>query len=160
MCSAGSSAGRRHKPRKSSKPSNTLAWLSKFSSLLRLAQFLNVEKVTGSLCGQWLRSWTVAGRDPFRAGDFLRLFKFQNIVLFTREQSLTKESLIWQTLRKVQPDMRKDKWIFLLCPDDSQLTLLITDWSKWTLFVPLIFIINALLWRQAQWETLFLQIFH
>ncbi len=74
----------------------------------------------GSLCGQWLRIWSGASRDLLRAGE--RLHLFQDTILFTREQSFTAEQLIWQKSRKVQQDMRTDKWDFLLCPDEKQPT--------------------------------------
>ncbi len=63
------------------------------ASGLRLELLLNVRKVNlhenGSLWSQWLRIWIGAGGYPFRSGEFLDLF--QNIIFFTREQSLTAE---------------------------------------------------------------------
>jgi hypothetical protein len=74
----------------------------------------------GSLCGQWLRIWSGASRHLLRAGE--RLDLCQDIILFSRELSLTAESLNWGKSRKVQEDMRKDKWDFLLCPNEKQPT--------------------------------------
>jgi hypothetical protein len=118
----------------------------------------------GSLCGLWLRIWTGVCSELLHASELLDLF--QDIVLFTWEQSLTAESLIWQKSRKVQSDMRTDKWDFLLCPDEKQptscwLLVCITDWSQPIHFLSLIsFVTNALLGVQAQWATHFPQIFH
>ncbi len=99
---------------------------------------------------------------PCRARECLDLF--QNIFLFSMEQSLTDKLLIWRKSRKVQPDMRTDKSRFLLCPDETQPIccrqfLSTMKWSIWTFSVPLIFfVINALQGRQAQWETFFSKI--
>jgi hypothetical protein len=75
----------------------------------------------GVLCGRWLRIWTGAFkfRDLFGAEYCLDLF--HNIILFTRQQSLTAESLNLRKSRRVQPlaDMRTDKSSFLLCPDKT-----------------------------------------
>ncbi len=120
----------------------------------------------GSLCGQWLRIWSGAPRHLICHSAGERLDVCQDIILFRREQALTAESLIWWKSRKVQQDMRTDKWNFLLCSDEKQpsccwLLLSIIDWSQWTLFVLFIsFVINALLGEQAQWATLCPRIFH
>ncbi len=74
----------------------------------------------GSLGGQLLRIWTGACRDLLSAGE--RLDLFQDIILFTRKQSPTAESLILQKLREVQLDMRTDKWDFLFGQDEKQPT--------------------------------------
>jgi hypothetical protein len=47
---------------------------------------------------------------------------FHNIILFTRQQSLTAESLNLRKSRRVQPDMRTDKSSFLLYPDETRPT--------------------------------------
>ena len=71
----------------------------------------------GSLCGWWVRIWIGAGGEPSCAKECLDLS--QNIILLsTREQFLTADSLVLWKLEKVLPDMLSYLWTFFCCPDE------------------------------------------